>query len=128
MSNGVILHNNFTVGNKVLDEKTTSLWLSEKVFKNLSKHKKTPITMFLNGLSGEQSKMGFADGEKDFMIRVNGKQIIIQQEYAKPKIKFNRNFETTGDEHFSYYNSAKLPLILKMRSNFYIELLDIINE
>jgi hypothetical protein len=128
ISNGVILHNNFTAGNKVLDEKTTSLWLSDRVYSNLSKHKRRPIKMFLNGLSGEQSNIGFAKGEKDFMVRVNGKQITIQQEYAKPKIKFNRNFETTGEEYFSYYNSAKLPLILKMRTNFYIELLDIINE
>ena len=74
------------------------------------------------------ASVGFAKSEKDFMVRVNGKQITIQQQYAKPKIKFNRNFETTGDEYFSYYNSAKLPLILKMRTSFYIELLDIINE
>ena len=118
MSNGVVHHSNFTAGNKALDEKTTSLWLSEKVFKNLSRHKRRPIKMFLNGISGEQSNIGFAKGDKDFMVRVNGKQTTIQQEHAKPKIKFSGNFQTTGEEHFSYYNSAQLPLILKNAHQF----------
>ena len=128
MANGIILHNNFTAGDKVLDEKTTSLWLSRATFKNFSRHSRRPITMFLNGLWRESSSMGYADGEKDFMVRINGRQITIQQEYAKPKIKFHRNYQTTGEEYLSYYNSSQLPIILKLRTNFYIELLDIINE
>jgi hypothetical protein len=88
MANGIILHNNFTAGNKTLDEKTTSLLLSRRVFKNFSSHKRRPIMMFLNGLWRESSRMGYADGEKDFMVRVNGRQLTIQQEYARPKIKF----------------------------------------
>jgi hypothetical protein len=128
MVNGIILHNNFTAGDKVLDETTTSLWLSRATFKNFSRHSRKPITMFLNGLWRESSKMGYADGEKDFMVRVNGRKITIQQEYAKPKIKFHRDYQTTGEEYLSYYNSSQLPIILKLRTNFYIELLDIIND
>jgi hypothetical protein len=128
MANGIILHNNFTAGDKVLDEKTISLWLSRATFKKFSKYSRKPITMFLSGLWRESSRMGYADGEKDFMVRVNGKQRTIQQEYAKPKIKFHRNYQTTGDEYLSYYNSPQLPIILKLRTNFYIELLDIITE
>jgi hypothetical protein len=128
VANGIILENNFTTGNKVLDDKTTSLLLSRKAYKNFSRHTRRPITMFLNGLWREPQAMGFAEGEKDFMVRVNGKQITIQQEYAKPKIKFHRNYQTTGDEYLSFYNSSQLPIILKLRTNFYIELLDIIND
>jgi hypothetical protein len=128
LTNGIILHNNFTAGSKILDEKTTSLLLSRKVFKNFSKHSRRPITIFFNGLWRESSRMGHADGEKDFMVRVNGKQLTIQQEYAKPKIKFHRGYQTTGEEFLTYYNSSQLPLILKLRTNFYIELLDIIND
>jgi hypothetical protein len=128
MANGIVLHNNFTAGNKVLDEKTTSLWLSKRVFKNFSKHTRRPVMMFLNGLWREPSRMGYADGEKNFMVRANGRQLTIQQEYARPKIKFGRGYETTGTEYLTYYNSSQLPIILKLRTNFYMELLDIIND
>jgi hypothetical protein len=128
MANGIILHNNFAAGNKTLDEKTTSLLLSRRVFKNFSSHKRRPIMMFLNGLWRESSRMGYADGEKDFMVRANGRQLTIQQEYARAKIKFGRGYETTGTEYLTYYNSSQLPIILKLRTNFYMELLDIIND
>lgn len=128
MKNGIVLHNDFTTGDKVLDDKTISGILSQKIFENLSKRKRRPVTIFLKGLSSEPVRIGFADREEDFIVRVNGKQVTIKQEYARAKIKFHNKFETTGENYFTYYNSAKLPLILKMRTGFYIELLDIINE
>ena len=84
--------------------------------------------MFLSGLWREPSNIGFVEGEKDFMVRVDGKQITIKEQFAKPKIKFHRKYQTTGEEYFTYYNSSQLPLILKMRTHFYIELLDIITQ
>ncbi len=128
MANGIVLHTNFSGGTIMLDEKTTSLLISKKVFQNLSKHKRRPITMFLGKVSGESNRIGFTTGVKDFKIRVNGNTRTIQQEYARPKIKFHKKYETTGEEYFTFYNSPQLPLILKMRTTFYIELLDIITQ
>ena len=65
--------------------------------------------------------MGTYTGSNDLVILVNGKKETIKEELA---VELNNGVAKEGD-FVTYYNSAALPIILRMRNGFYIGLREI---
>src|SRR3569833_2289265 len=52
------MYNFFQAGDKKLDDKTLSVWVSQKCFNQFDKHGSQPIKMFLNGPNKEAENVG----------------------------------------------------------------------
>jgi len=116
------MYNYFAPGPKTLDDNTISVWLSKNIFTGLMKPGKG-IMMKMN--TGEApKKMGtYKEDPDELHIIVNGEKETVEEELAK---ELNEEGQPTGDDSFfTFNNSAKLPIILRMRNGFYIVLKEI---
>ena len=116
------MYNYFAPGQKTLDDNTISIWLSKNVFAGLVKAGKG-IMMKMN-TGDAPKKMGtFAEDNTELNILVNGEKETVEEELAR---ELNDEGLPTGDDSFfTFYKSAKLPIILRMRNGFYIALKEI---
>lgn len=116
------MYNYFAPGPKTLDDNTISVWLSKNSFAGLMKAGKG-IMMKMN--TGEApKKMGtYAEDNAELNILVNGEKETVEEELAK---ELNEEGLPKGDDSFfTFYKSAKMPIILRMRNDFYIVLKEI---
>jgi len=116
------MYNYFAPGLKTLDDNTLSVWLSKNIFTGLTKGSKSVIMKMNTGESPK--KMGtYKEDPDELHIIVNGEKETVEEVIAK---ELNEAGSPVGDDtFFTFYNSAKLPLILRMRNDFYIVLKEI---
>jgi hypothetical protein len=116
------MYNYFTSGSKMLDDNTTSVWLSKNTFTNLMKRGKG-MMMKMN-INESLVKMGtYKEDPDELHIIVNGEKETVEEELAK---ELNEEGAPKGDDtFFTFYNSAKMPIILRMKNGFYIALKEI---
>ena len=115
------MYNYFAPGVKTLDDEMISVWLSKNSFTGLTKGKKS-IMMKMN--TGDAPKnMGTYTDSKELKILVNGEKETVEEEIAS---ELNNEGKPTGNESFfTFNNSAKMPVILRMQNGFYIALKEI---
>jgi hypothetical protein len=115
------MYNYFSPGEKKLDDNTLSVWLSKNTLAGLMKAGKG-IMMIMN-VGDAPKKMGTYTDNKELKITVNGEKETVDEEIAR---ELNDQGQPTGNEDFfTFYKSSKLPVILRMRNGFYIELKEI---
>ncbi len=115
------MYNYFAPGSKILSDDMISVWLSKNTFAALTKGSKN-VMMKMN--TGDAfKKMGTYTEQKELPILVNGEKETVEEQLAH---ELNDEGIPTGDDSFfTFYNSAKLPIILRMRNGFYIVLKEI---
>lgn len=110
------MYNYFSSGSKTLDDNTLSVWLSKNTFTGLTKGSRN-IMMKMNTSESPQ-KMSIRDEDPaELHILVNGEKETIEEMTAKS--------ETGEDVYFTFPNSAKMPIILRMKNGFYLALKEI---
>lgn len=115
------MNNYFSPGEKTLDDNTISVWLSKNVYAGLIKNGKS-VLMQMN--TGEEPKnMGMFTENKELKIIVNGEKDTVDEEIVK-ELK-NDGRPTANEDYFTFYRSAKLPIILRMQNGFNIVLKEI---
>ncbi len=115
------MYNYFSPGTKTLSDDMISVWLSKNTFAGLMKAGKG-VMMKMN-VGEAAKKMGTYTGANELEILVNGEKETIEEELANELN--NEGTPTTDDNFFTFYNSAKMPIILRMRNGFYIALKEI---
>ncbi len=115
------MYNYFSPGVKTLDDNTTSVWLSKNTFAGLMKAGKG--VMVKMNVGETPKKMGTYTGNNEMEILVNGEKETIEEELSKELN--DEGMPTMDDSFFTFYNSAKMPVILRMRNGFYIALKEI---
>ena len=116
------MYNYFSSGTKALDNNTISVWLSKNTFTNLTKESKS-VMMKMN--TGEPlKKMGtYKEDPDELHILINGEKETIEEKIAK---ELNAEGAPVGyDTFFTFFNSVKMPVILRMQNGFYIALKEI---
>lgn len=129
MISGNTIYNYFSPGQKTLDDNTLSVWLSKNTFTSLTKGTKN-VMMKMNTNEGlkKMGMAGNADDDKDeeeseLNIIVNGEKETIEEKIA---VELNAEGRPVADAAlFSFYNSAKMPIILRMINGFSIVLKEI---
>ncbi len=116
MAAGNTLFNYFSGGSKTLDDNTLSVWISKAVFTGLTKGEKS-VLVRMNTNETEQMMSVTREDPEEMPVIVNGEKDTIEEFTAKSGM--------TPDVYFSFSNSAKLPIILKMNNGFYIVLKEI---
>jgi hypothetical protein len=116
------MYNYFTSGTKTLDDNSISVWLSKNTFNGLVKTGKGTMMKMNTGES--LKRMGtYTDDDKELKIIVNGEKETVEEKLAK---ELNAEGIPLGDDiYFSFYNSAKMPIILRMLNGFSITLKEI---
>ena len=116
------MYNYFTPGAKTLDDNSMSMWLSKNTLAGLIKEGKG--TMIKMNTKEAPKKMGiYEEDPKELKIIVNGEKETVKEEIAK---QLNAEGEPIGDEtFFTFYKSAKMPIILRMRNGFNLALKEI---
>lgn len=116
------MYNFFSAGPKTLDDNTLSVWISKNVFTGLTKGAKS-VMMKMN-TNEQPQKMGGAKEDPDELhILVDGEKETVEEFTAK---QLNEAGGPAGDDvYFSFANSAKMPIILRMKNGFYIGLKEI---
>ena len=116
------MYNYFSSGTKALDDNTISVWLSKNTFTGLTKESKS-VMMKMN--TGQPlKKMGtYKEDPDELHILVNGEKETIEEKIAK---ELNAEGAPVGDDtFFTFFNSVKMPVILRMQNGFYIALKEI---
>ncbi len=110
MASATTMHNMFTPGDVTLDDNTISVWLSKATFTNL---RKSSAMLSIN--QGEApKKMGLTGESKVVKILLDAQKETIEEEIAK---EFNADGNPIKTEEFiSFYNSVKMPVILRMKN------------
>ena len=115
------MNNYFSPGEKTLDDNTISVWLSKNIYAGLIKNGKS-VLMQMN--TGEEPKnMGMFTENKELKIIVNGEKDTVDEEIVKELNNDGR--PTASEDYFTFYRSAKLPIILRMQNGFNIVLKEI---
>jgi hypothetical protein len=119
------MYNYFTSGERTLDDNTISVWLSKNTHTALAKGTKS--VMIKMNTNESLKRMGLVEDDKDdadeIKILVNGEKETIEEQLAQP---LNEEGQPTGeDTFFSFYNSSKMPVILRMKNGFSIVLKEI---
>ena len=116
------MYNRFSPGSKTLDDNSLSVWLSKNSHAGLTKGNKWIMISMNTG--DAPKKMGAnMDDLKELKITVNGEKETVEEAIAKV---LNEEGRPVGDEDFfTFYNSSKLPIILRMKIDFYIVLKEI---
>lgn len=126
LQTGYIMFNRFTSGPKKLDDKTTAVWLSQKIFNHLMKMTSKPIGMYLYGSGKKVDSVGTYGNSDDYEITVDGKNEIVQEYPVKPLILVGSEYQPNrNDDVFSFYGNAKFPIILRINLDFTLALKEI---
>lgn len=119
---GNTLYNYFSPGAKILDDNTLSVWLSKNTFTGLTKGSKS-VMMKMN-TNETLKKMGVIKEDPDELkIIVNGEKETVEEFTAKDLNAINAPAE--DQVYFTFANSPKMPIILRMKNGFYITLKEI---
>lgn len=121
MASANTMYNYFSGGAKTLPNDQISVWLSKATFTGLVKAGKG--TMMRMNTGEGLKKMGTYTGSNELEILVNGEKETIEEELANELNE--EGLPGSGDTFFTFYNSAKMPIILRMRNGFYIALKEI---
>lgn len=117
------MYNYFAPGAKTLSDDMISVWLSKNTFTGLTKGSRS-VMMIMN--TGESpKKMGMTDADaKELKILVNGEKETVEEQMA---VVLNDAGAPKNDDetYFSFNNSAKMPVILRMNNGFFIVLKEI---
>jgi len=120
---GNTMYNYFSPGAKTLDDNTLSVWLSKNTFTGLTKGTKNVILQM--NTNETPKKMGVTEDEdpEELKIIVNGEKETVEEITAKDMNAANAAPE--DQVYFTFANSAKMPIILRMKNGFYIALKEI---
>jgi len=120
------MYNFFQSETRTLDDRTLSLWLSQKTFSDLTKGTDA-IKICMNQPTDEPAVMKyFMDGE--LVIKIDGNGAKIYGRMVKPAKKLKDGkwiIDPSSDDVFTYYNSASLPIVLRMHTTSYMTLKEI---
>ncbi|MBL0180836.1 MAG: hypothetical protein IPP96_00580 [Chitinophagaceae bacterium] len=116
------MYNFFSGGQKTLDDNTLSVWLSKNTFTGLTKGTKS-VLMKMNTNEPPQKMGNTKEDPEELHILVNGEKETVEEFTAK---QLNEAGGPAGDDvYFTFANSAKMPIILRMKNGFYIALKEI---
>lgn len=113
MTSATVMHNMFKPGDVTLDDNTISVWLSKATYAGL---RKTGAMLSMN--EGEApKKIGLTGESKEIKILLNAQKETVEEEIAK-ELDAEGNPKKT-DEFISFYNSPKMPVILRMKNSMF---------
>ena len=117
------MYNYFAAGQKILDDNTISVWLSKNILTGLTKGGRN-VMMKMN-TNEPFKKIGTEEKENlsELKIIVNGEKETIEEVLAQELNE--EGHPMTDGAFFSFYNSAKMPVILRMKNGFSITLKEI---
>ncbi len=127
LQNAYKMYNFFHSETRTLDDNTLSVWLSQKSYKALAKGDAVKVCMH-NPTDVPVMMKQFMDGE--FNVKIDGDGKKIYDKWVKPakKVKDKWIIDPTNDDAFTYYNSAKCPIILRMHADFELALKEVITK
>ncbi len=123
MLTGNTMYNYFSPGIKKLDDQTLSVWLSKATFAALKKEGKG--AMMKMNTDDHLKKMGtYSEEESELHVIIDGEKETIEEELVA---ELNDEGAPVAKEEmfFSFFDSVKLPIILRMQNGFYIALKEI---
>lgn len=116
------LYNFFSPGAKTLDDNTLSVWISKNTFTGLTKGTKS--VMLKMNTNEQPKKMGVTkEDPAELKIIVNGEKETVEEFTANDVNAVNAPAE--DKVYFTFANSPKMPIILRMKNGFYIALKEI---
>jgi hypothetical protein len=117
------MYNYFISGPKTLDDNTLSVWISKNTLTSLTKGGRN--AMMKMNINEPLRKMGTEEkeDESELNIIVNGEKETIEEVLAQELTA--EGLPMTDGASFSFYNSAKMPVILRMKNGFSIVLKEI---
>ncbi len=119
---GNTLYNFFSPGAKTLDDNTLSVWISKNTFTGLTKGTKS--VMLKMNTNEQPKKMGVTkEDPAEMKIIVNGEKETVEEFTANDVNAANAPAE--DQVYFTFANSPKMPIILRMKNGFYIVLKEI---
>jgi hypothetical protein len=119
---GNTMYNYFSPGAKVLDDNTLSVWISKNTFTGLTKGTKS-LLLKMN-INEAPKKMGVVkEDPAELKIIVNGEKETVEEFTASDLNAAN----APDDEqvYFTFSNSPKMPIILRMKNGFSMTLKEI---
>lgn len=119
---GNTMYNYFSPGAKTLDDNTLSVWISRNTFIGLTKGTKN--VMLKMNINEAPKKMGvIKDDPAELKIIVNGEKETVEGFTAND---LNATGAPAEDQvYFTFSNSPKMPIILRMKNGFSIALKEI---
>ena len=122
MITGNTMYNYFSPGAKTLDDNTLSVWISKNTFIGLTKGTKN--VMLKMNTNEAPKKMGvIKDDPAELKIIVNGEKETVEEFTAND---LNAAGAPAEDQvYFTFSNSPKMPIILRMKNGFSIALKEI---
>jgi hypothetical protein len=122
MISGNTMYNYFSPGAKTLDDNTLSVWISKNSFTGLTKGTKTVILQM--NTNEAPKKMGVTkEDPAELKIMVNGEKETVEGFTANDLNAANAPAEE--QVYFTFSNSPKMPIILRMKNGFSITLKEI---
>ena len=122
MITGNTMYNFFSPGAKTLDDNTLSVWLSKSTFTGLTKG--TRNVMLKMNTNEAPKKMGIIkEDPAELKIIVNGEKETVEEFTANDMNAANAPAEE--QVNFTFSNSPKMPIILRMKNGFSITLKEI---
>ena len=122
MISGNTMYNYFAPGAKTLDDNTLSVWLSKNTFTALTKATKSVMLQMNTGETPK--KMGVTkEDPAELKVIVNGEKETVEGFYASDLDAANAPAE--DQVYFTFSNSPKMPIILRMKNGFFIALKEI---
>ena len=122
MITGNTLYNYFSPGAKTLDDNTLCVWISKNTFTGLTKGTKS-VMLKMNTNESPQKMGVIQEDPKEFKIIVNGEKETVEEFTAND---LNATSAPAEDQvYFTFANSPKMPIILRMKNGVYITLKEI---
>ncbi len=119
---GNTMYNYFSPGEKTLDDNTLSVWLSKNTFTGLTKGTKN--VMIRMNTNEAPKKMGVIKEDlAELKIIVNGEKETVEEFTANDLNAANAPAEEQVS--FTFSNSPKMPIILRMKNGFSIALKEV---
>lgn len=119
MTSANTMYNYFSPGAKSLDDNTLSVWISKNTFTALTKGIKS--VMLKMNTNEEAKKMAVTNEDpEELKIIVDGEKDTIEEFMAT-----DASGGGSDQTYFTFSTSAKMPVILRMKNEFYIVLKEI---
>ena len=119
---GNTMYNYFSPGTKTLDDNTLSVWISKNTFSGLTKGTKSVILQMNTNETPRQMGVTKED-PTELKIIVNGEKETVEEFTANDLNAANAPAEE--QVYFTFSNSPKMPIILRMKNGFSITLKEI---
>lgn len=116
------LYNYFSPGAKTLDDNTLSVWISKNTFTGLTKGTKS-VMLKMNTDEAPKKMAVTKEDPAELKIMVNGEKETVEEFTAND---VNAAAAPAEEQvYFTFSNSPKMPVILRMKNGFYITLKEI---